>query len=230
VTAVWVVLGGALGFVVGWAMDPVIVRVPRRQPVIGPVPEDEPLVAAGGQRATVAVICAALFGAMAAKFEGSAALPAYLLLTAALVALSAIDLEHFILPNRIVYPLTVATAALFGIAAVVDDNGARFQRGLLAGVVVLGVFFLLHMISPRSMGFGDVKLSFVLGLALGWLSWGNVLVGFFLAFAYGAVVGSALLLTRARRRKQAVPFGPFLAAGTLTAILVGSDIISWYRG
>ena len=52
----------------------------------------------------------------------------------------------------------------------------------------------------------------------------------FLAFLYGAVVGIALIVTRARDRKQHVPFGPFMAAGALTAILVGDAVITWYRG
>lgn len=228
-TAVAVVLGGVLGFVVGWALDPVIVRVPQRQPVLGPLDEELPS-SASGRRIAVAVICAALFAAVSGRFHDSAALPAYLVLTAGLVALSVIDLDHFILPNRIVYPLTAVTTALFGIAGLADGDVDRFVRSLLAGLVALTIFFVLHMISPRSMGFGDVKLSFVLGVALGWLSWGTVLVGFFLAFAYGAVVGVALLLTRSHTRTQAVPFGPFLAAGTLTGVLVGSQIITWYHG
>ncbi len=228
-TAVAVVLGGVLGFVVGWALDPVIVRVPQRQPVLGPLDEELPS-SASGRRIAVAVIGAALFAAVSGRFHDSAALPAYLVLTAGLVALSVIDLDHFILPNRIVYPLTAVTTALFGIAGLADGDVDRFVRSLLAGLVALTIFFVLHMISPRSMGFGDVKLSFVLGVALGWLSWGTVLVGFFLAFAYGAVVGVALLLTRSHTRTQAVPFGPFLAAGTLTGVLVGSQIITWYHG
>jgi leader peptidase (prepilin peptidase)/N-methyltransferase len=91
-------------------------------------------------------------------------------------------------------------------------------------------FFVLHLISPRSMGFGDVKLSFVLGMSLGWLGSGEALLGLFLGFVYGAVVGLVLIATRRRARNQALPFGPFLAAGTLTAVLVGQAIIDWYRG
>jgi leader peptidase (prepilin peptidase)/N-methyltransferase len=92
------------------------------------------------------------------------------------------------------------------------------------------VFVVLHLVSPRSMGFGDVKLSFTLGLALGWLGWGEVFLGIFLGFVYGAVIGLALIALRVRDRTQAVPFGPFLAAGAMTAILVGDAVITWYRG
>jgi leader peptidase (prepilin peptidase)/N-methyltransferase len=178
----------------------------------------------------VTVVCGALFGAMAAEFADSWALPAYLVLTAALVALSAIDLEHFLLPNRIVYPLTGAMLVLLGIASLADDDVDALTRGLLGGLVAFACFFVLHMVSPRSMGFGDVKLSFVLGLSLGWLGWGEVFVGLFLGFLYGAVVGIVLIVAKFRDRKQALPFGPFMAAGAITAILVGDAIITWYRG
>lgn len=220
-----------VGLAVGWLLDPVIARVPRRQPVTGPsddAVDDAPSSAA--RQVTVAIVCGALFGALAARFEDSWALPAYLVLAAALVALSAIDLEHYILPNRIVYPLALAMIVLLAIASLGDDDLDALVRGLAAGLVAFAIFFVLHMISPRSMGFGDVKLAFVLGLSLGWLGWGEVLLGLFLGFLYGAVVGIVLIATRIRRRNQALPFGPFLAAGALSAILVGDAVITWYRG
>jgi leader peptidase (prepilin peptidase)/N-methyltransferase len=167
---------------------------------------------------------------VAARYTDSWALPAYLVLAAALVVLSVIDLEHYLLPNRVVYPLAGAMVVLLGVASFGDDDLAAFVRGLAAGAVAFAVFFVLHLVSPRSMGFGDVKLAFVLGLSLGWLGWNEVLLGLFLGFLYGAVVGLALLALRRRERNEALPFGPFLAAGALTAILVGDSIITWYQG
>jgi leader peptidase (prepilin peptidase) / N-methyltransferase len=230
VTATLVAALTVVGLAVGWLMDPVITRVPRRQPVVGPIDDQALEPSPLARQVIVTLVCGALFGALGARFAGSWALPAYLVLAAALVALSAIDLEHYILPNRIVYPLVPTMIVLLGIASLGDDDFAAFRRALAAGVVAFVVFFVLHLISPRSMGFGDVKLAFVLGLALGWLSWSEVLLGLFLGFAYGAVVGVVLLALRLRDRKQALPFGPFLAAGALTAILVGDAIITWYHG
>jgi leader peptidase (prepilin peptidase)/N-methyltransferase len=247
VTATLVAALAVVGFAVGWLLDPVITRVPRRHPVVTGTgddggdgfasEEDRPVLEERDEdrpsltrQVVVAVLCAGLFGALAARFEDSWALPAYLVLAAALVALSAIDLEHFILPNRIVYPLGGVMIVLLALASLGDDDFDAFVRGIIAGAVAFMVFFLLHMISPRSMGFGDVKLAFVLGLSLGWLGWGEVLVGLFLGFLYGALVGIALIVTRVRKRNEALPFGPFLAAGALTAILVGDTIITWYRG
>ena len=228
-TAVLVAACSVVGLVVGWFLDPVITRVPRKQPVFGPPAADEQ-PSSSVRRVSVTVLTGALFGATAARFDDSWLLPAYLVLTGALVALAVIDFETYLLPNRIVYPLTVAMLGLLAIGAAADGSFDDYVRGLLAGAIAFAVFFVLHLVSPRSMGFGDVKLSFTLGLALGVLGWGEMLLGLFLGFLYGAVIGIVLIATKVRGRSQAVPFGPFLAAGAMTAILVGAPIIDWYRG
>ena len=66
------------------------------------------------------------------------------------------------------------------VPAVVDGQGDDYLRAVLGGAAAFAVFFVIHVISPRGMGFGDVRLSFVLGFALGWLSWGHVYLGLFL--------------------------------------------------
>ena len=218
-----------LGLVIGWMLDPVITRVPRKQPVLGPPAPDEP-ASPRGRRVAVALINAALFGAMAARFDDSWTLVAYLVLTGALVALAAIDLETYLLPNRIVYPLTVAMLVLLPLGLLADGDTDAIGRGLLAGVIAFAAFFVVHLISPRGMGFGDVKLSFTLGLALGCVGWGEMIVGLFLGFFYGAIIGLVILAVSKRGRGQAVPFGPFLVAGAVTALLVGTPILDWYRG
>jgi leader peptidase (prepilin peptidase) / N-methyltransferase len=180
--------------------------------------------------AAVAGLTAVLFAALALRYHDSWALPAFLAVAAGLVALSVIDLEHFLLPNRIVYPLALATLALLTLAALGDgawDALGRAVLGGIAGALTLGV---LHVASPRSMGFGDVKLAFVLGLALGWLGWGELVVGLFCGFLAGTFVGLALIALRRRGRKDHLPFGPFLAFGTIVALLWGDVILHWYRG
>jgi len=226
--AVAVVACAVLGLVVGWLLDPVITRVPA--PVLGPPEPDTHVPRSDVRRVVVTIVCGALFGAMGARFADSWALPAYLVLTAGLVALAAIDLETYLLPNRLVYPLTFATLALLGVASLGDGDGAAYVRGLVVGAIAWTVFFIMNFVAPRAMGFGDVRLSFTLGLSLGWLGWGVGFVGFFLSFLLGSVVGVALIAFRLRSRKDHVPFGPFLVAGTLTAILIGADIVSWYLG
>lgn len=228
-TAVLVAGCSIVGLVVGWLLDPVITRVPRKVPVFGPPADDEPPVSMK-RRVFVTVLTGALFGATAARFDDSWLLPAYLVLTGALVALAAIDFETYLLPNRIVYPLTLVSLALFGLGTALDGDLDSYLRGLLAAVIAFMIFFVLHLVSPRSMGFGDVKLSFTLGLSLGVLGWGELVLGLFLGFFYGAVIGIVLIATKIRGKGQAVPFGPFLAAGAITAILIGTPILDWYTG
>ena len=87
------------------------------------------------------------------------------------------------------------------------------------------VFFALNFISPRMLGFGDVRLAPVLGLALGWLGVRYVILGFFLANLIGAVIGIALIATKQIQRSQPIPYGVFLAAGTAVAIFAGPELL-----
>ena len=247
---------GILGLAIGSFLNVVIWRVPRKLSVVRPPshcprcetplrPRDNvPVVAWLALRGKcrycgtpisvryplVELGCGALFVAVAVRFGSSWDLPAYLVLAAALLAISLIDLEHFIVPDRITAPLTVAALALLGLAAVADGSGWRYGRTLLGGLAFFAFLLLLNLLYPRGMGMGDVKLSFSLGLYLGWLGWGQVFLGGFLAFLLGAVVGVALIATGVKGRKDFVPFGPFLALGTMITILWGSSILRWYTG
>jgi leader peptidase (prepilin peptidase)/N-methyltransferase len=220
---------GVVGIGLGLFLWVVVERLPAHRPLLTrPFPE---LRGALHQPLGIAVVLGtgALFAGVAARLGDVWELPAFLVLAGALVALSAIDLRHFILPNRIVFPLAVATLALLAAAAVANDDVDSFLRALGCGAGALMAFSVLHVISPRSMGFGDVKLSFVLGLCLGWLGIGETVVGLFLGFLYGAVIGVLLIATHLRTSKDHVPFGPFLAAGAMTAVLIGDVIVDWYR-
>ncbi len=171
---------------------------------------------------------ALLFAAVGARFAHSWALPAYLVLAGALIALSAIDLEHYVLPNRILYPVDGAAIVLLAAASAAEHDWGALARAALGGAIAFGIFFVVHVVSPRGMGFGDVRLSFLLGFCLGWLGWGEVAGGLFAGFLYGAVVGVVLIAVKIRGRKQQIPFGPFLAAGAMTFVLFGSPIVDWY--
>jgi len=243
-----------LGLAVGSFLNVVIARVPRRESIVTPpshcpechtpisprdnIPVVSWLVLRGRCRACQAPIpvryplveigCAIAWGVIGYWFADSWALPAYLVLTAGLLALSVIDLEHRILPNRILGPLAVAGVVLLGAAALASGDLDAFVRALLGALAAFGALGALHLISPRGMGLGDVKLAFVLGLFLGWLGWGEVALGLFLGFLLGSVIGVGLIATGLRTRKDHVPFGPFLAAGTLIAVIWGPTLLAWY--
>lgn len=155
-------------------------------------------------------------------------LPLVLVLTAAGVALTVIDLDHHRLPNAIVltlYPVTVGGLLLAGAL------GGRWPLvaagiGAALWLVVIGIPWLVS--GGRGMGFGDVKLAPVLGVTLGWWALSASVVGLFLAFGLGAVVGIILMIAGRAGRKTALPFGPFLLAGALVGLLVGPAIGSAY--
>jgi leader peptidase (prepilin peptidase)/N-methyltransferase len=214
------------GLIIGFVVEVVIDRVPKRELLSTWTRQDLQTARA----AAVAGSTIALFVGLALRYHDSWALPAFLAVAAGLVALSAIDLEHFLLPNRIVYPLALATLALLTVGAVGDGDWGALGRAVLGGVAGMLTLGALHVISPRSMGFGDAKLAFVLGLALGWLGWGELVLGLFCGFLAGALVGVALITLRQRGRKDHLPFGPFLAFGTLVALMWGDVILRWYRG
>jgi len=225
VTAAVVAACAVAGVVVGAGLEVVVDRVPLREPLAGWTLRD-----LNPARAAVIVgVTVALFVGLAVRYHDSWALPAFLGLAAGLIALSVIDFEHFLLPNRIVYPLAVAMLALLALGAWGDGTWAALGRAILGGVAATLALGALHLVSPRSMGFGDVKLAFVLGLVLGWLGWGELVLGLFCGFLAGAVVGLVLIVFRHRGRKDHLPFGPFLAFGTLVALLWGDVILRWYR-
>jgi leader peptidase (prepilin peptidase)/N-methyltransferase len=178
----------------------------------------------------VELACAATWAGMALRFGASWELPAYLVFTAGLLALALIDLDTFLLPNRIVYPLTAVLLALLAIPALVDGEGDAYLRALLGGAAAFAFFFVVHLVSPRGMGFGDVKLSFSLGVALGWISGGLVFLGLFFGFLLGSVIGVALIALGSHDRKAHIPFGPFLVAGTLIGVLVGQPLVDLWLG
>jgi len=90
------------------------------------------------------------------------------------------------------------------------------------------VLLAIHVAVPRGMGFGDVRLAGVIGMMLGWLGLRYLFLGLFLAFLLASVIGVALIAARLRSRKDAVPFGPFMALGAVLAVLWGRAILSVY--
>jgi leader peptidase (prepilin peptidase) / N-methyltransferase len=165
---------------------------------------------------------------MAARFGPDWALPAFLFFTASLIAVSAIDIEHYLVPNRIVATTLIFSVPLLAAAAAIDDEWSSLWRGLLGAVLAGGGLLVLNLVYPRGMGMGDVKLALILGLFLGWLSLGHVALGMFLGFLFGAVGGVLLIALGVKSRKSHIPFAPFLAAGAYLTVLFGETFLDWY--
>lgn len=177
----------------------------------------------------VELLTGVLFGVTAAKFGFDWALPAFLVLVAGLIALSGIDLDHKRLPIKVLYPVLFAVAALLVLAAAATGEWGDLARAAAGGVIGFVVLLLIHLIAPRGMAFGDVRLAGLIGVALGWLGLGYVAVGLFLAFLTSSVIGLLLIAVKLATRKSKIPFGPFLAFGCLLAVFVGGPILDWYQ-
>ena len=162
-----------------------------------------------------------LFGLFAWKFGLDWALPAYCVLAVGLVGLSWIDLKTKRLPRQIIYVTALIGIPLLCLAAIVNDEPERIWMMLLGAGIAFAFMGIVYIASRGGMGDGDVRLSPLLGAYLGWLNPGLVPVGLFIGFFAGAVVGLALMATGRAGRKTSVPFGPFLAFGTIVAIFVG---------
>jgi leader peptidase (prepilin peptidase)/N-methyltransferase len=169
--------------------------------------------------ALLALGTGALFALTAWRFGLVGELPAFLFLAAVGVLLTDVDVRSRLLPNRIVLPSIGIGAVLLAVAALAAGEWAALLRAGLAAVVLFAVFLVLALISPRSLGMGDVKLAALIGLYLGWLGWGAVLLGAAAGFVVQAVVALVLLAARRVGWRGELPFGPAMLAGA--AIVIG---------
>jgi len=244
-----------MGLVVGSFLNVVIYRVPRHLSVVRPrsacptchhaidardnIPVVSWLLLRGkcrhcaapiaGRYPLVELATAVIFSLTTWRVGAHVDLGAYLILDAALVALALIDLEHLLLPRSIVYPTLIAVGLWLVMSAAIDHQWHRLVVAVACGAGWFVIFFLINFFSPQALGFGDVRLSAVLGLALGWWGVGVVVVGFFTANLVGAVVGVTLIATKRRARDEPIPYGVYLALGTLVALWFAPALMSHWH-
>jgi leader peptidase (prepilin peptidase) / N-methyltransferase len=168
----------------------------------------------------LALLAAALLAAGALRFGWSALLPAYCYLALVSIPLAVIDVVSHRLPDRLTLPSYPIALALLGGAALAVPDGGQHYLHALAGLAACAAFYgVLWLISPASIGLGDVKLAGVLGLYLGWFGARAVLAGLLGGFVLAAVAGLVLIATRRATRKTPIPFGPFMLAAALAVLL-----------
>ncbi|HEY1360400.1 MAG TPA: prepilin peptidase [Thermoleophilaceae bacterium] len=242
-----VVLIGALGAAIGSFLTVVIHRLPKGESLIRPrshCPECGALVRArdnipvvswlllrgrcrdcgariSARYPAIELLTAVSFVAIALVRGVDSDLILELPFAAMLIAIAGIDLEHKIVPNRIVAP-----AAVFGLAGAAVIKPDDLPELLIAGAAAFLALFLAALAYPSGMGMGDVKLAGVMGLFLG----SSVAPALLVAFASGTVVGIVVLVREGgSARKKGVPFAPFLALGGLVGVLVGPDLVDFYK-
>ncbi len=185
------------------------------------------LAARPGLALQCAVVAAAAAAAMGVSRGLEPDLPVWIFLAVLGVALGYVDWRTRLLPMRLVTPAYGVVVALLLVAYAVERDNAQALRAVIAWVAVFAVYFLLWFVYPRGLGYGDVRLSGLLGLSLGWLGWSAVVVGTYAGFLLGAVVGGVLVLFRVVDRRG-YPFGPFMLVGALLGVLVaGGDLAFW---
>jgi leader peptidase (prepilin peptidase)/N-methyltransferase len=155
-------------------------------------------------------------------------LVAFLYLAAVSVALALIDLDVRRLPNVIVLPSLLVAAALMSLEGILSGDYSSLIRAGISAAALFAFYFLLAFLYPGGMGFGDVKLAAVLGLYLGWLGWGNLIVGTFAAFLLGGLFGIGMMIFRKAGRKSTIPFGPWMLLGAWIGIFFGTNITAGY--
>jgi leader peptidase (prepilin peptidase)/N-methyltransferase len=163
----------------------------------------------------------------AAAFVGAALargvdddLALWLPFVAMLIAVAGIDLDHRIIPNKILLP-----AAIWGLVGTVLFRPDNIDDALIAGGIAFMALFLAALAYPAGMGMGDVKLAGVMGIYLG----SAVAPAMLTAFLAGSVVGILIILREgADARKKGVPFGPFLAFGGLVGLYWGPELVDAY--
>lgn len=173
----------------------------------------------GGALALVTgLVCAVLAVTTGTRPE----LAVWLLLAPVGVLLAVVDFRVKRLPDPLTLPLAGAALALLGLVALVPEHAGQWTTALLGALALGAGYFVLFLISPGSMGFGDVKLALGAGAVLGWYGWPTVMLGTFAGFLLGALYGGALVVARRAGRKTAIPFGPFLITGAYLGLLMGA--------
>jgi len=157
------------------------------------------------------------------------------------IVLMVIDLEHGVIPNKIVYP-AMAVALLISVflppSRLIYPSGVvpllisdflpqlGIVQAAIGGGIGLVLLLLIVLISRGGMGWGDVKMAILIGIVTGYLILGALLM----AVIIGGLVAGSLLLLKIKKRKESIPFGPFLSLATIVTLLWGSNILNWYLG
>lgn len=175
-------------------------------------------------------------------------------LAGALIVIFVYDLKYFLIPDKVLYPVVFLTLmnrfaefliprywTMFGVngfefriwnSRLIWDFGfwnldfTKIAIPILVGIIASAFFLAIVLISRgKGMGLGDVKFAFLMGLLLGFP---KLIVALFVAFLFGAVFGSTLVLIKKKTMHSEIPFGPFLVTGTLIALFLGQRMIDWY--
>lgn len=233
------------GLVVGGLLDPLGQRLAersvdeqrRRDEAVGGLsaarsldataapPRLLPVGASPARTAGAAVVTGVLAAGGANRFGAHLVLVPFTVFFAVLVVVSTTDLSHGLIPRRLVYPGLVAVSGLLVAVAAVDGQWHRLATAAIGAAAAFAVLFAIWWLAPRGIGFGDVRLAALIGLATGWIGLIAVYVAVVAAFILGLLGGVATTLLGGTGRRTRIPFAPALAAGAVVAVLWGAPIV-----
>ena len=248
--AVLAVISAAFGLVIGSFLGVVVHRVPAGQSLSHPrsacpgcsqpiaAYDNIPLVswlvlrgrcrrcreAISARYPLVEAGTAALFVGVGLRFGWSWTTPAVDSFVAGLVALACVDLEQYLLPRRIVYATGALSGGLLVVASAATGSWGHLEVAAACAAVAFGVFWALNRANPRWLGFGDVRLAAVIGLVLGWLGADYAIIAFLVANLAGVLVAGVLMASGRMGRNTPMPYGVFLAAGSVVTVLAGAPL------
>jgi len=177
----------------------------------------------GGWSAAVAATAA---GTVALVLGPDPAVPAWTALAVVGTWLGWIDWRTRLLPKRLVIPAYLVVGVSLLVAGLSHDRDA-LVRSAYGWIGTFGVYALLWLVYPRGLGYGDVRLSGVLGMALGWIGWSALVVGTYAGFLLGAVIGGLLAMARVVDRRG-YPFGPFMLLGAWLGAVTSPWTLGWF--
>jgi len=177
----------------------------------------------------VELATAVIFALLCWHYGLSAELGVMIFYASLFIIIFVIDLEHGLILNRVVYPgmIVALLLSLYPWPWFSESIGMRVAYAALGGAAGFAIFLLIAMVSRGGMGWGDVKLAALMGLAIGFPL---VFVAIIMAAILGGIVAVALMIAKKRTRRQTIPFGPFLALAAMVTLLWGSNILNWYLG
>jgi leader peptidase (prepilin peptidase)/N-methyltransferase len=248
-----IIIFALLGLAIGSFLNVCIDRLPRNESIVLPsshceacqhklsakdnIPVFSYLALRGRCRYCQAVIprrifwvelaTALIFALLCWHYGLSAGLGVMIFYACLFITIFVIDLEQGLILNKVVYPGMVVALLL----ALVPEPGfsqlaaMRVANAAIGGAIGFAIFLVIAIVSRGGMGWGDVKLAALIGLATGFPL---VFVAIIMGAILGGIVAVALIIAKKRKRRETVPFGPFLAVAAMVTLLWGSNILSWY--
>ncbi len=224
--AVTALTGAAAGLlsprIIGW------LREPDNEAPGPPRPAFVDLAATPGLATRLALVGAGFGAVVGWQLGWTPILAAWAYLTGLSVVLGYVDARTRLLPTQLIGPSYAVVAVLVVAAGFGDQSFNGVWHAFLGWVVMGGFYRLMWNFGPPGLGYGDVRLSGVLALCLGYLGWGPLVTGLYTAFLLGGLFSLVLVLARKVTGKTHIPFGPFMMIGALTGLVWGEPLVRWY--